>query len=162
MSHILQGFCTLAGGSQNSSWPCVSLGKGSASASGLSLAFGSFLTWMHWSVLSWRLESSPLQTPVPLSLRLLSTPCSLVFCPPISRCFGFLEFSSLCLQPGRPLGSISVTPHCLVAWELSQAISWGRQLWCLPLVFFLSGITVLWCLLFSVWKLLFHLCCWIL
>lgn len=124
MSHILQGFCTLAGGSQNSSLPCVSLGNGSASASGLSLALGSFFTWMHWLVLSWRLESNPLQTPVPLSLQFLSTLSSLVFCPPISHCLGFLEFSSLCLQPGRQLGSISVTPPFLVAWELST----GRKL----------------------------------
>lgn len=42
----------------------------------------------------------------------------LVFYPANFSCLGFLEFSTLFPQPGRPLSSISVCPACIVAWKL--------------------------------------------
>lgn len=85
----------------------------------------------------------------------LNLTCLVVY-PANFSCPGFLEFSTLFPQPGRPLSSISVRAACIVAWELSPD-SGG-----LPFVFSLSGITVLCCLLFSVWKPLFHVYCLIL
>lgn len=126
----------------------------------LSLALGGFFTWMHWLVLSWRLENNHPRTrdfTAPFSVTL----SCLVFSPTISGFLGFLEFSTLCLQPGRPLGSSSVSPPCIVAWELCTG-SKQREAMVGFTICFLSAIIVLCCLLFSIWKLLFDLCCLIL
>lgn len=108
----------------------------------LSLAVGTFLIWMHWSILSWRLKSNPLKTPVALSFHLSPfylTLTSLVFCSANVSCLGFLEFSTLFPQPGRPLSSISVCPTCTVAWEHSLDCKL-RQWWGLPFGFFSQGL----------------------
>lgn len=47
----------------------------------------------------------------------LKLTCLVVY-PANFSCLGFLEFSTLFPQPGRPLSSISVCPACIVAWKL--------------------------------------------
>lgn len=114
-----------------------------------SLAQGSFITYMCWSVLCWILRGGPLQ----IWLTLCVTLPSLALCPIDASCLIFLDpqfrvhqtlpgFLVPVLQPGRSPGSkldyynfISYLSGIIVLCCLMTSVSWSHSY-----ILFISGL----------------------
>lgn len=99
----------------------------------------SFLTFMHWSILSWRLtkDSRSPEISLPLSAQLF----------PLTASLASPDSLLHLLNSGRPLGSSLF----FVAWEIGRQWA-GAIIGLIPFVHIVKGITTLHCLMFNVLK----------
>ena len=111
-------FSSLAGGDRYYSWPCVNGGHCLIFSGGFfSLALGSFLTYMCWSVPSWILNGYPLSISEDLVCVLLT---SLILCSLDSSHFGLLMLSALSTQLRKFTRFCWILPMHARIWKLAQ------------------------------------------